>query len=88
MQVSAYEIGGGIMAKFSVAFSFSFFLSCTRFLKVDAYRLRGEGKGSVVAVCGDFGSSLTASALCILLWLRDSTREHRQSESEGDAQAR
>ena len=38
--------------------------------------------------CGDFGSSLTASALCILLWLRDSTREHRQSESEGDAQAR
>jgi len=55
---------------------------------VDAYRLRGEGKGSVVVACGDFGSSLTASALCILLWLRDSTREHRQSESEGDAQAR
>ena len=41
-----------------------------------------------MAVCGDFGSSLTASALCILLWLRDSTRKHRQSESEGDAQAR
>ena len=54
------------MAKFSVAFSFSFFLPCTRFLKVDAYKLRGEGKGSVVAVCGDFGSSLTAFALCIL----------------------
>ena len=77
------------MAKFSVASSSSsFFLPCTRFLKVDAYKLRGEGKGSVVVVCGDFGSSLTASALCILLWLRDSTREHRQSESEGDAQAR
>ena len=90
MQVSAYEIGGGIMAKFSVAFSFSFFLSCTfaRFIKCEGIINKGEGKGSVVAVCGDFGSSLAASALCILLWLRDSTREHRQSESEGDAQAR